>query len=307
MSRPNKRQKPKAPPSDTAAVTTCQAILEKTLTPKDLVDTMLSQNQTKELRHFAVGLIESLVDRGVTVFDNDDEEGEEEDDQALIDRWFGQPGNLTGTRYNMAGDFIFEAKEEPVDWNDFEKYLDQHPELAKVRDVYPILYYCFMAVNPVPVSVVQTLVNLYPAALTERRLDLCSPHGYTALHVYLEGNDESARDRQSPSLEVCKVLVEAEPKLLYYYGYDQQFRSCPVEKTSNGKDLLIRRFQSKAKAFIKDLGTRVDLTAVEKTAVTENEAWFRTQVEDHKVEYDNEEDNEDGSVYTTPFTHEYYW
>jgi len=122
----------------------------------------------------------------------------------------------------------------------------------------------------VPASVVKKLITINPSLLHERRMGVFNPaggkrHGLSVLQVYLDA-PTWVIDSWKINFEICKLLIEAEPKLLFYHDKDNE----------SGKDTLLEVFDEEAKAYLKSLEKRFDLKALEREAPAEQKEWFQS-------------------------------
>jgi len=135
-----------------------------------------------------------------------------------------------------------------------------------------IINHCFHTREPpVPASVVKKLVTYNPSLLQTRRNGVRDPysvsklHGLSLLHVYIWA-PSWVLDTWETNFEVCKVLIEAEPKLLFYKD----------KVDDSGKDSLLQRYEEEAKSFLESFEKLVDLKAVEEEADADQKKWVES-------------------------------
>ena len=194
-------------------------------------------------------------------------------EEKILDRWFKSESNFGGGRFNIRGDWIGEFWEK-VDWDDFVQCLDEVPALSEVAEgFYPPIpitqHCCYVADPPVPASVIKKLI-------ANNRSLLEFKHGHVADQSVIGGERSNVSllmlyldvasfplysDPWEPDFEVAKMLIEAEPKLLFYHD----------SEGNNGKQSLLWQFPEKGKAYLKELGKKIDLEALENEVNAEEE------------------------------------
>jgi len=207
--------------------------------------------------------------------------------EEVLDRWFSSSGNFDGSRYNWCGDWIGHF-DGPTDWNDFEDCLDRIPALAAIKegDVSIIFHCCYVSNPPVPASVMRKLVKAKPALLRERQNNVADPDfisddelrgDLNVLQVYLEA-PSWVIDSWDVDYEVAKVLVDADPKLLFHED----------NKGEITLEAFLWRFPEKRKELLLEL--QKNASAEESKQIEEA---LRVR-EKREKEIEEEEENSDG-------------
>lgn len=139
-----------------------------------------------------------------------------------LNRWFQTDENYYGGRYNEHG--FFTPGTMDVNWNDFEKTLNQEPDLAfeENDENASVIIHCLASQEPsAPVSVIKKLVSINPKS-TETRWLMDAPLelgdgpalvGFNVLQIYLNLNHRWMKSAEI-SFDVCQALIEARPVLL---------------------------------------------------------------------------------------------
>lgn len=202
----------------------------------------------------------------------------------ILDRWFKCTSNFSGGRFNFVGDFIgeFDGK---TDWHDFEKCLDQVPALATLTEWgIPIIRHVCHAKNPpVPASTMKKLIQVNPSILQDRYNQVADPmannedeepyRGNVNVLILYQYAPSFVIDSWDPTIDVCKVLIEAEPKLLFYHD----------DHGECAKDDFLFKYKEQGEEFLEELGKRVDLEALEKEVQAEEEKEAQDKEEDWEL------------------------
>lgn len=159
-------------------------------------------------------------------------------------------------------------------WQDFEACLDQVPQLAQVReddDIAVIRHCCYVSDPPVPLSVMRKLIQMNPSLLRERFNEVIDQEvagegcfrmrkNVSVLILYIRA-PSCVIDGWEVDFEICRLLVEAEPKLLFYHD----------DQGDTGKKALLWKFPEEEKNLLEDLGKNADLRALEKEVKEQEE------------------------------------